>query len=147
MNDLPWTSPASNDSAMQIQLHLKTKWPYDYKKTFPRLHLHPTTQPCKYDFTLKPNGVKTKWPIWISPASDDSTMQTRLHLKTKWPYDFKKTSSGNHLHPTTQACKYDFTSKSNDHMIYKTLHWTSPASDDSTMQIRLHLKTKWPYDY
>ena len=31
IKNLPWTSPASDDSIMQIQLHPKTKRPYDYK--------------------------------------------------------------------------------------------------------------------
>ena len=84
---------------------------------------------------------------WTPPASNDSTMQIRLRLKTKRPYDYKKTFPGLHLHPPTQPCKYDFTLKPNDHMIIKNLPWTSPASNDSTMQIRLHLKTKCTYDY
>ena len=118
-------------------------------KTSPGLHLHPTTQPWKYDFTLKPNDHKIiKHFPGTYPASDESTMQIRLHLETKWPYDYKKYSPGLHLHPTTQPCKYDFTLKPNDHMIIKQKNtWTSPASEDSTMQIRFHFTSKWPYDY
>ena len=67
------------------------------KQSSPGLHLHPTAQPRKYDFTLKPNyHMIVKHFPWTSPASDDSspasddsTMQIRLHLKIKGPYDYK----------------------------------------------------------
>ena len=81
-----------------------------------------------------------------SPAPDDPTMRIRVHLKTKWPYDYKK-SLGLDLHPMTQPFEYEFTLEANDHMIMKNLPKTSPATDDSTMQRQLHLETKWPYDY
>ena len=133
---LSGTSPASHFSTMQIRLQLRTKehmiinnspdftctrvlnnanttspqnkGPYDYKNSPPRLHLHPTTQPCKYDFTLE---QMTIWLIKLfetSPASDYSTMQVRLHLGRK-DHMIINNSPGFHLHPTTQPCKYDFT--------------------------------------
>ena len=116
IKNLPWTSPASDDSTMQIWLYPKIKWPYDYKKPPP-------------DFTIWISENLS----WTSPASDDSTMQIRLHFKTKWPYDYQKTFPGLHLHPVAQPGKYEFTLKPNDHMSTKNIPWTSPSSDDSTM--------------
>ena len=47
----------------------------------------------------------------------------------------------------TQPCKYEFTLEPDDHMIMKNLRETLPAPDDSTLQIRVHLRTRWPYAY
>ena len=52
-----------------------------------------------------------------------------------------------HLHWMTQPFEYEFTLEPNDHMIMENLPETSPAPDDSTIRIRVHLRTKWPYDY
>ena len=108
-----------------LRLHLKTKWPYDYKKNSPGLqlhrqlnhenttspspglHLHPTGQPCKHDFTLTPND----------------------HMIIKKP-------PGLHLHPTTQPCKYDFTLEPNDHVIIK-----KPSLDFTCIQRLNHANT------
>ena len=145
LKNLPRTSPAPDDSAMQTRLRLKTKWPYDYKKTSPGLHLHLTTQPCEYDFILKPNAYMIiKNLTWTSPASNDSTMQIRLHLKTKWPYDYKKPPLDftciqrlNHVNTTsTQPCKYDFTLKPNDHMIIE-----QPPRDFTCIRLLNHANT------
>ena len=134
---------------MQLRTHLRTKWPYDYWTTLPRPHLHPTAQPCNYEFTLEPtdhiiiethfqdftciprlndgttNSPWNQMTIWLlnnfsktSPASDDSTMQLRLHLRTKWPYDYWNTPPRLHLHPTTQPCNYEFTLYLNDQYDY-----------------------------
>ena len=93
-------------------------------KISPRFHLHPLTQQCNYDFTLEPNYHKI---IKISP---------RFHLLLiRNPPRF-------HLHPLPQQSKDDFTLEPTDHMIIKNLPSFSPASVDSTMQIRLYLRTK-----
>ena len=72
-------SPVSDYSTMQMRLHLGTK-----------------------DHMIIKKLSET------SPASDYSTMQIRLHLRTK-AHMIINNSSGLHLHPTTQPCKYDFT--------------------------------------
>ena len=144
---------------------------------FPRLHLRPMTQPFECEITLEPNDymILTNLPR-TSPAHDDSTIRIRVHLRTTWPYDYVKyprdfacarwlnhsnTSSpwnlmtilvGKifprlHLHPMTEPFEYEFTLEPNDHMIWKNLPGTSPAPDDSTIRARVHLRTKWPYDY
>ena len=124
---------------MQIRLDFRSK-DHMITRNSPRLHLHPTTQPCKYDFSLEQRTIWLKQTLrdftcirllnhanttspwnkgpydykklsWTSPASDYSTMQIRLHLRTK------------------------------DHMIMKQLPKTYPASDDFTVRIRLHLRT------
>ena len=108
--NLSWTSPACDDSTMQIRLHLKTKWPYDYQKTFPGLHLHPATQPCKYDFTLKPNVHMTiKKPFLdftcirrlnhVNTTSPENQMT--IWLKKKPSLDFTCTRRLNHANTTS----------------------------------------------
>ena len=146
-------------------------------KNLPGLHLHPMAQPFEYEFTLKPDDhMIMKNLLGASPAPDDSTIQIRVHLRTRWPYNYDKSpwdfictrklnhsntsspynqmtiwlwkmSLGLHLHPKTQPFDYEFTLEPNAHMIMKNLPETSPAPDDSTIRIRVHLKTKWPCDY
>jgi len=48
-----------------------------------------------------------------------------------------------HLLPLTQQCNYDVTLDQNDHMIIQNILSISPATVDSTMQLRLYLRTKW----
>ena len=157
------------------------------RKIFPRLQLHPMTQPFEHEFTLEPNDhmiMKNLYDHMImknlpktSPATpDDSTIRKRVHLRTKWPYDygkypqdvtctrwlnhsntkspynqmtiwFWKISLGLHLHTMAQPFKYEFTLEPNDHMIMKNLPWNSPAPDDCSIRIRVHPRTNKPCDY
>ena len=87
------------------------------------LRLHPTTQPCKYDFTLKPNDhmliTKNSPGLHLHPTTQpckyDFTLKRNDHM-------IIKNSPGLHLHPATPPCKYDFALKPNDHMIIKQTH-------------------------
>ena len=77
-----------------------------------------------------------------SPASDDSTITIRLHLRPGNHMFMKNLSPRLHLHPKTQPFEYEFALEPTDHMIMKNLPETSPAPDDSTIRIRVHLRTK-----
>ena len=116
--NLPETSPAPDDSTIRIRVHLRTKWPYDYEKSF-------------RDFTC------TRW-------LHHSNTSSPLNQMTIWLW---KISPRLHLHPMTQPFEYEFTLEPNDHMIMKNIPGTSPVPDDSTIRIRFHRRTKWPYDY
>ena len=100
------------------------------------------TQPFEYEFTLEPNDhmIMKNLPE-TSPAPDDSTIRIRVYLGPN-DHMIRKVSLRLHLHPMTQTFEYDFTLEPNEHMIMKNLPGTSPASDDSTIRIRVHLRTK-----
>ena len=146
-------------------------------KISPGIHLRTMTQAFEYELTLGPNDhmIMTNLP-GTSPAPDDSTFRIRVHLRTKWPYDYEKpprdstctgwlnhanTSSpqnqmtiwlwkislGLHLHPMTQPFEYEITLEPNYHMIMKNPPETSPAPDESNIRIRVDLRTKWRYAY
>ena len=110
-------------------------------KNSPRRHLHPVTQPCKYDFTF---DQKT---IWLKKTPLDFTCIQWFNLanttspSTKGPYDYKENSPRRHLHPMNQPCKYDFALDQRPYD-YKLLAVSSLASNDSTLQIRLSHKPK-----
>ena len=169
-----------------------------FGKNILRLHLQPMTQPCKYDLNLDKKGHMIMTSLrrftcvrWLNhantisprnkgpydydtffrdlPASDDSTTQIRLRLKTedhmimkvlrdftcirwvnhantishwnRWPYYYKKVfeTSPTSVDSTMQVRIH---LRTQGHMIKQHLPVTSPASDTSTVQIRLHLGTK-----
>ena len=91
--------------------------------------------------------------IWLWKISRDFTCARWLnHSYTSSPYNqmtiwFWRISPRLHLRPMTQPFEYEFPLEPNDHMIMKNLPGTSPAPDDSTIWIRVHLRTKWPYFY
>ena len=41
------------------------------KNNFPGLFLQPTTQPCKYDFTLKPNDIRVMSNLFVTLVMTD----------------------------------------------------------------------------
>ena len=93
------------------------------------------------------------------PASDNSSMKIRLHLRTDNHIIMKKISSTQPAagDPTIQIRPYDYKtnlvdstcirwlkrlrSRTDDHMIMKKLSSTQPTPDASTMQIRFHVRT------
>ena len=56
LNHASMTSPASDYSTMQVRLHLGRKGHMIINNS-PGFHLHPTTHPCKYDFTLEQTTI------------------------------------------------------------------------------------------
>ena len=104
----------------------------------PGLHLHPMTQRCKYDFALDQRTIWLWKSLRSSPASTDSALQIRLRLRPK-DHMILRQSPRFHLHPMIQRCKY-FSLRQKDHMIIKQITGSSPASNDSTLPVRVRLK-------
>ena len=77
------------------------------------------------------------------PASEDSAMQLRRHLKTNDHMIMKNLSATS---PASEKSSMQLRRhlRTKDHMIMKNLSATSPASDDSPMQIRRQLRKKDP---
>ena len=115
MKNLAETSPAPNDSTIRIRTHLRTKWLYEYEN-------------FSWDFT------RTQWINYSNTSSPQN--QTTVY--------FWKISRRLHLHPMTEPFEYEVTLEPNDHLLMKNLPQTSPAADDSTIRIRVHLRIKWP---